>query len=601
MRLKEKYSQTYFLKHFLWRLALVVALFVVVFLIGIRQIVIQQKIELRANQKQIVLADKNLIEHLFKESILDLLTISESDLFLQFFSGKIADQEIEKSFNAFLLKLLENKEAYYQLRFLNTSGMEIFRLERRNNEPYFCLPKELQDKSHRYYYQEAIGLQQGQFYVSPFDLNIEHGELELPYRPMLRICAPVFNDKGERQGINVLNFDGTDIVQELDEHLQEYGGANYLINQDGYFLNAKDTAMEWGFMFENKKDQNITSFFSDDFQRINQMQQGQFESDRGLFTVSVIEPFGRLSHGGINYELVESYEWKLIAFVPSQEMTYGSFLPMRKLLVLFFFALALGVLLVFFYSKIAWRKLEAQQALIQSEEKLRIANETKDRFFSIVAHDLKNSSGTIANYLEFIFENYDDIPENERTVHLRDITFAASQHNKLLYEILDWARLQQGNVSFKPQPIRLKELLEEQLQQIDLQLKNKELVVEFDFDDEFGVFADRDMLKTIFRNLVNNAIKFSYRKSRIVIEGRPKAEQVELRVIDFGIGMREADADKIFDLSSKVQQPGTEKEAGTGFGLKLVAELVAINGGIIQVESELGKGSSFILNLPSGK
>ena len=467
MKLKENYSQTYFWKHFLWRLALIICLFVGVFLIGIRQIVIQQKIELKANQKQVVLADKNLIEHLFKESILDLLTISESDLFLQFFSGKIADESIEKSFKSFLLKLLENKEAYYQLRFLDTSGMEIFRLERRGDEPYFCPQNELQDKSQRYYFKDAIGLQRGQFYVSPFDLNIEHGELELPYRPMLRICAPVFNDEEEKQGINVLNFDGTTIVQELDEQLQEYGGANYLINQEGYFLNAKDTAMEWGFMFENKKDQNISSFFSEDFQTINQMQQGQFESDRGLFTVSVIEPFSRLNHGGINYELVESYEWKLIAFVPAQELTYGAFLPMKKLLVLFFFILALGGSLVFFYSKIAWRKLRAQLALVQSEEKLRIANETKDRFFSIVAHDLKNSSGTIANYLEFIFENYDDIPENERTVHLRDITFAASQHNKLLYEILDWARLQQGDLSFNPQTVLLKELLDEQLQQID--------------------------------------------------------------------------------------------------------------------------------------
>jgi signal transduction histidine kinase len=107
------------------------------------------------------------------------------------------------------------------------------------------------------------------------------------------------------------------------------------------------------------------------------------------------------------------------------------------------------------------------------------------------------------------------------------------------------------------------------------------------------------MIKTILRNLINNAIKFSYRNNRIVLSGKRKVERVELRVTDFGTGIDETRQKKIFDLGSNVHTPGTENEEGSGFGLKLVIELIRKNKGTILVESEPGKGSSFCVSLPA--
>ena len=598
---RKKEGQYYFMRRFVVVSIAFVSLSLVSFWIGSRMIFNERRIELKADQEQKVLAEKNLMEHLFDEAVLDLLTISESQLFVSFLTKQVSNVEYQQSFEGLVKDLFEQKSNYYQLRYLDINGMEIFRVERRNGEPYICSENELQNKNQRYYFQSTIKLDHGQFYVSPLDLNVERDEVEFPYRPMLRICAPVFNAEGKKIGINVLNYDGRNFVRELDLESKGEEGLSYLINTDGYFLNAQDSTIEWGFMFADKNNETLQYLFPKEYEKIEQTAFGQFETEKGLFTIADVRPFRRLADGKFKSNNSKNYRWKVISFIPSKEYGIAAFVPLRKLSLLYFFVLLAGVFLSYSYSNIALRKYQTQQALVESERELKIANQTKDRFFSIVAHDLKNASGTIANYLEFMQEMFDSFSEEEKMMHLKDVRFAAAQHNKLLYGILDWARLQMGKVEFKPLVICIEELFKEQASLVELPLKNKGLWIDLDVDSDLQVFGDHEMLKTIFRNLINNAIKFSYRDSRILLSGKQKSEKIELRVIDSGIGMRESDAEKIFDLSSKIQQPGTENESGTGFGLKLVAELVEKNNGTIRVESELTKGSSFIISLPSGK
>lgn len=597
----KKVHHSYFMRRFLIAFLILFVLSSVSLLIGINLMVKQQLADIQSDQQREVATEKNLIEHLLDEAVLDLQTMSKSQLFQVFFTGEKVDPVYRDYFNDLLEDLIVQKSNYYQLRHLNLAGKEVFRIDWQNGKPHICNQDELQDKSDRYYFKRSLQLKKGEIYVSPFDLNIEHGKVELPHRPMIRICIPVYGNQENMTGINVLNFDGTNLIRDLDNKRRLSIGQAYLINHDGYFLNAPDTSIEWGFMFADKKDVNLKSIFSKDYNQIRTTDEGQFRTDNGLYAVTTVFPFAKLGDKVLDSLQPQNYSWKMMSFIPQENLKLSSLIPLGELGFLYGFILVAGLIFAYLYSNIALRKYEAQQELIESEKKLKLSNLTKDRFFSIISHDLKNASGSISGYLKFMRENFEVFSDEEKMAHLDDVNFAASQHRKLLNEILDWARLQQGKVDFNPTQIDIKELFQEQKNLVELSLKNKGLNIEIEVDRDLKVFGDLEMLKTIFRNLVNNAIKFSFRDDRIILSGKNKAEKAELKVVDFGMGMKMADAEKIFDLSSKVQRMGTENETGTGFGLKLVAELVEKNQGTIKVESELGKGASFIVNLPSGQ
>ena len=589
----------YFVRHFLTLSVIIFLLLTLFFLVGLGLLVRQKTREIKTEQQRKVLSEQYFLEYTLKESVYDLRVMTENQFVRDCLAGKYTDKKIKNYFNGFLTDLFKQKTNYYQYRFLNEQGMEIFRIGRINGNPVISTPGELQDKIGRYYFVETNKLDNGYVYISPFDLNIEHEKIEKPFRPMIRICIPVF-DGTNRIGVNVLNYDGTNLMDELREKISHEAGSSYLINKDGYFLDAPDTLLEWGFMFPAKKEFTTAHVFPADFQKIKETADGQFETSRGIYTLATVYPFGGLSPKAGECIDGRAYSWKILSFIPQSEMAFTSFIPLDILLLFYAVALFLGLIFAYFYSNIALGKYQVQQKLVKSEKDLRIANQTKDRFFSILSHDLKNASGAISSYLDLINKNFESFSEEEKKMHLSDVTHAASMQTKLLYEILDWARLQQGKVIFNPEKLFAEALFSEQKELVELSLKSKELVLDFDLDPGVTVFGDKEMVKTILRNLVNNAIKFSYRDNRIVLSGKRRGERTELRVTDFGTGMRAAEQEKLFDLSAKVHQPGTENEEGSGFGLKLVLELVKKNNGSLQVESEPGKGSSFIVILPAG-
>ena len=589
----------YFIRHFLKLTVLIFLLLTLFFIVGVNFWVRQRKNGIKAEQERKVLSEQYFLEYSLKESVYDLRVMTDNLLFRDILTRKNKNEELKIYLNGLVTDIFSQKVNYYQFRFLNNRGMEIFRMERINGNPVITPTEKLQDKSKRYYFRETIKLDRGFIYVSPFDLNVEQEKIEKPFRPMIRICIPVFSESGEKIGINVLNYDGTILLEELQEKTSHEAGASYLVNQDGYFLNAPDTSLEWGFMFPPKKEITIAGVFPHDFQKIKETTAGQFETPDGIYTIATVYPFADLSPKSGECLSGQTYSWKIISFIPLRGTVFTSFIPFDILLLFYAVALFAGLVFAYFYSKIALSKYQAQKELVESEKNLRTANQTKDRFFSILSHDLKNASGAISSYLDLINKNFDSFSQEEKKMHLNDVTHAASLQTKLLYEILDWARLQQGKVDFNPEELFVEALFSEQRQLVEFALKNKEMTLDLDLDPGVKVFGDKEMIKTILRNLINNAIKFSYRNNHIVLSGKSKAERTELSVTDFGTGMSEAKREKLFDLSAKVQQPGTENEEGSGFGLKLVVELVKKNNGSIQVESEPGKGSRFIVILPS--
>jgi signal transduction histidine kinase len=178
------------------------------------------------------------------------------------------------------------------------------------------------------------------------------------------------------------------------------------------------------------------------------------------------------------------------------------------------------------------------------------------------------------------------------------INTSAVQTFKLLENLLEWANSQRGKLEFLPVPVSLKELLNDELLMAEEMAIGKNLELIFDVDESLTILADKNMTKTILRNLISNAIKFTHKNGKIEIVARKSHKHVNVSVADNGIGMTQATISKLFRLDANLSTRGTDNEKGTGLGLFLCKEFVEKHGGNIWVVSEIGKGSTFNFTLP---
>jgi len=241
---------------------------------------------------------------------------------------------------------------------------------------------------------------------------------------------------------------------------------------------------------------------------------------------------------------------------------------------------------------------EANKKLQESESDLKKSNATKDKFFSIIGHDLRNPLNALLGFSELISGNPDDYTAEEIQSYVRIINDAAKNIHQLIENLLDWSRSQSGNIEFKPEEFSLKDLIS-QIKQVNIMHANrKEISISEDIPKDILVFADKNLLATITRNLLNNAIKFTAEKGKITIGAVPENGFIRISITDTGIGMTEEQIQHLFELETSMVVTGTAEEKGTGLGLILCKEFVVMHNGRIWVDSELGKGSSFHFTLP---
>jgi PAS domain S-box-containing protein len=249
------------------------------------------------------------------------------------------------------------------------------------------------------------------------------------------------------------------------------------------------------------------------------------------------------------------------------------------------------------FSDITERK-QAEDALKEREKILHQINEDKDRFISILGHDLKNPFNNILGYSEVLTTEIDSLNSDEIKEIAKNINKSAQITNKLLDDILMWARSQQGKIPFNPQNLNFTDICKDVLKTLNSNAEVKNITIDYSSENQINVIADSDMLKTILRNLVSNAIKFTNRGGKISINEEQNTENVTVSVLDNGVGIRAEDLTKLFNISEVLTTKGTAEETGTGLGLLLCKEFVEKNGGKIWVESEFGKGSNFKFTLP---
>ena len=255
------------------------------------------------------------------------------------------------------------------------------------------------------------------------------------------------------------------------------------------------------------------------------------------------------------------------------------------------------------YNKIISEQKSKELALVnnklnQSEKELRKINANKDKFFSIISHDLRSPFTSLIGFSEFLASEVDDLSKEEIKEFSQNIFKSARGTFALLENLLQWSRIQTGNIEFAPSQYCLDEHINRLIELYQVTALRKKIKVKAYVEKDLKIYADQNMVETILRNLLSNAIKFTPRGGQITIFAKNMSKMVEIKVVDSGVGMNKATQSKLFKIGENVSTQGTEQERGTGLGLILCKEFVETNGGKLSLKSSLNKGTTFRFTLP---
>lgn len=225
-------------------------------------------------------------------------------------------------------------------------------------------------------------------------------------------------------------------------------------------------------------------------------------------------------------------------------------------------------------------------------------NATKDKFFSIIAHDLKSPFNSILGFSDILYNNFDNYTETQIRKFVENIYKSTHQTFQLLENLLEWSRSQSGAMEFKPELFNVDALIAQTIEMANIVAKNKQITIYKYVDTSINAYVDKDMFNAIVRNLLNNAIKFTYKSGIVSINISKNESIIFVTISDNGIGIKNEWIDTIFSITEKHATIGTDNEKGTGIGLLLCKDFVDKHGGNIWVDSEVGKGSTFTVTIP---
>ncbi|RIX49665.1 MAG: PAS domain S-box protein [Rhodocyclales bacterium GT-UBC] len=260
-------------------------------------------------------------------------------------------QEVEDDFVGFSLA----KPSYDKIRWFDIQGNELIRIDRRHGRPQKRLHGELQNKAERYFFTEGMALPAGGIYVSPLDLNIEGGQIEVPHKPTLRIATPLSDRKGKKRGLLILNYlsaELLDVVAEVAEPVKDH---LYVVNRDGFFLMAPNKADEWGFLLDHPEN-SLAVRFPDSWKRLSTTGQGQFTDSNGLWTIATVYPL-QIADMTQN---APDYQWKVITHLPPGRLAEMMPNLARQQIAAIFVMLALAALIALFLTRIRMREKEVE-------------------------------------------------------------------------------------------------------------------------------------------------------------------------------------------------------------------------------------------------
>jgi len=248
--------------------------------------------------------------------------------------------------------------------------------------------------------------------------------------------------------------------------------------------------------------------------------------------------------------------------------------------------------------EMALDKAKVENELEKSKKKLAEESSNKDKFFSIISHDLKNPLSVIMSTSDLLEGDYDDFTNEERKELIKIIKNGSKNLYNLLEGLLNWSRMKMGSFEYKPQLHNVCDITFRVLNLFKESAIVKKIKLQHNLCEEIFVFGDENMIELVLRNLISNSIKFTPLEGSVNVDAQIDGENVVISISDTGVGIDPTDLNKLFRIETHISSLGTNNEQGTGIGLILCKELVEKLGGKIWAESEVGKGSKFTFTLP---
>lgn len=341
-----------------------------------------------------------------------------------------------------LVNLCRITRAYDQVRILDTDGMELVRVNYNRGHPSAVPQRGLQNKNNRYYFVETKKLPRGGIYVSPFDLNMEHGELETPLKPVIRISTPVHDRSGRLMGYLILNYLGEQILNTIRANSHGHFMHTMLINMDGYWLLSGDPKREWNFMYEHRKFESFAASNPDVWERIASSPGGKFSTDRGRYTFSTITVAPLYNaRSGVNIR-----QWKLVCFTSAQEIT-KSLIPIRRsYLGLFAVIFLLIQFAALTRARLVKSRKEARLRLEKAWAAAEDANNAKSDFLARMSHEIRTPMNAIIGLTHLALRT--GLSSKQRD-YLTKISVSAQALLSIINDILDFSKIEADRMSLE--------------------------------------------------------------------------------------------------------------------------------------------------------
>ncbi|MEW8187493.1 MAG: PAS domain S-box protein [Candidatus Thiodiazotropha endolucinida] len=332
---------------------------------------------------------ESVLEHLLRNAVQDLMFLASVEDLRQLIAQPGIDRNNERLALVFK-SMIEEKEQFDQIRYLDAEGKEVVRVNSRDGFGIVVSADKLQNKGGRYYFTETMKKERHEIFVSPMDLNMEHGDIELPYKPMIRLATPVFDIAGNRRGIVIINYLADKLISLLGQGGHSSPSHFMLLNKEGYWLKGEKAADEWGFMFPDKKELRIFNRYPDAWKQIADANSGQFTTVNGLFSFSTVSPeqlSGVLGQEKLNTNKQtagQGVQWKLVSFIPNAVLEMPVYtLGKQYLAVNTVLAIIWGIVALLL-SRARIYKIDAQRQLHEKEERIsEIVNSAFDAIVTI--------------------------------------------------------------------------------------------------------------------------------------------------------------------------------------------------------------------------
>ncbi len=568
------------------------------------QVVTDQGLLQERSKSTLALA-KQIIQHQFESIALDVLTLmlSENRCINAVLSASTAENR--ECLTAAAENMARNSRIYDQVRYIDEHGMEIVRINWVEGRTRIVPDTQLQDKSRRYYFTDTFALDRRQVFVSPMDLNVEHGQIQRPIKPMIRFGTPVFDRQGHKRGIVLVNYYGKVLLDRVREVLAGADGKPMLVNNEGYWLLAPRAEHEWGFMLDNGH--KFSTSYPDAWQTVRQLEHGQLETESGLFGFVTVHPLheGQVSSSGATDPFSPSqlrldqstYHWKILlhldaAFV--EALGHKHLIEGIAIYVLFLIVFLPGSVLL---GKARRRQRQAQAAILQAEASSRI----KSEFVVNTSHEIRTPMNGIVGMSELLLGT--SLTEKQQR-YATNIRNSAESLLRIINDVLDFSKIESGKMELVTTVFDLHDLIDEVRMPLDSQVRAKGLQLSIILSPDLHQLyrGDAGRLRQVLVNLAGNAVKFT-EQGRITVNVSGSktignSERVRFMVSDTGIGISTEVLANIFDTFTQADANVHREFGGTGLGLTISRQIIELMGGRIEVTSTLGAGSTFAFEVP---